>query len=88
MWGMATFAAVPLEVDDRIWRMPIERYHEMVQSGALGPEDRIELLEGVLVEKMSKNPPHVFSAKALARAQPAGAGGLACDHPGSGHPGR
>lgn len=67
MLGMATFAAVPLEVDDRIWRMPIERYHEMVQSGALGPEDRLELLEGVLVEKMSKNPPHVYSAKALTR---------------------
>ncbi len=69
---MATFAAVPQEagqqeVDERVWRMPVERYHEMVQSGALGADDRIELLEGVLVEKMSKNPPHVFAAKALTR---------------------
>ena len=47
--------------------MSVERYHEMVQSGALGADDRIELLEGVLVEKMSKNPPHVFAAKALTR---------------------
>ena len=47
--------------------MPVERYHEMVQSGALGADDRIELLEGVLVEKMSKNPPHVFAAKVLTR---------------------
>ena len=64
---MATFAAVSLEVDERIWRMPVERYHEMVQSGALGADDRIELLEGVLVEKMSKNPPHVYSTMATMR---------------------
>ena len=69
---MATFApgpqeAGPLEVDERVWRMPVERYHEMVQSGALGADDRIELLEGVLVEKMSKNPPHVYSTMATMR---------------------
>ena len=69
---MATFApvppeTVPQEVDERIWRLPVERYHEMVQSGALGADDRIELLEGVLVEKMSKNPPHVYSTMATMR---------------------
>lgn len=47
--------------------MPVERYHEMVRSGALGADDRIELLEGVLVEKMSKTPPHVYSTMATMR---------------------
>lgn len=47
--------------------MPVERYQEMVQSGALGADDRIELLEGVLVEKMPKSPLHVYSTRVTMR---------------------
>jgi Uma2 family endonuclease len=41
-----------------IWRMSVEHYHAMVQAGILTDDDPIELLEGWLVQKMSKNPPH------------------------------
>jgi Uma2 family endonuclease len=52
--------AAILYVDD-IWRITVERYHEMVAAGLITVNDRVELLEGVLVNKMSKNPPHRLS---------------------------
>jgi Uma2 family endonuclease len=44
-----------------IWRMNVEQYHEMIEAGILTEDDPVELLEGLLVEKMSKTPPHVLS---------------------------
>lgn len=48
---------MPVE-DGDIWRISVDRYHQMVASGVITPDDRVELLEGVLVNKMSKSPPH------------------------------
>lgn len=48
---------VPTDEGD-IWRISVERYHRMVEGGVVTPDDRVELLEGVLVPKMSKSPPH------------------------------
>ena len=31
----------------------------MGEAGIFGPEPRLELLEGVLIDKMTKNPPHI-----------------------------
>ncbi len=39
-------------------RMSVQRYHELVRVGAFTEHDRVELLNGVVTEKMSKNPPH------------------------------
>jgi len=39
-------------------RFSVEDYHEMGRIGILGPEDRVELLEGWIVKKMNLNPPH------------------------------
>ncbi len=41
-----------------IWRLSVSAYHAMIDSGILGSDDPVELLEGWLVTKMSKNPPH------------------------------
>jgi len=38
--------------------LTVEQYHAMIRSGALISGDPIELLEGWLVNKMIKNPPH------------------------------
>jgi Uma2 family endonuclease len=43
------------------WLVSVDRYHAMIEAGILGPEDKLELLEGVIVEKMSKKPPHSFT---------------------------
>lgn len=62
---MATAPVALPPVDDHLWRMSVERYHEMIRAGLLTPDDRVELLEGVLVQQMSKNPKHVGSCAAL-----------------------
>lgn len=43
-----------------VWRLSVDRYERMVASGIITPDDRVELLEGVLVNKMSKSPEHVL----------------------------
>jgi Uma2 family endonuclease len=39
-------------------RFSVAEYHRMIQSGILSDEDRVELLEGYVVLKMPRNPPH------------------------------
>lgn len=54
--------AIPTEP---IWRLSVAQYHAMTQAGILQEGDRLELLEGWLVAKMTKNPPHRISTKLL-----------------------
>src|SRR3954453_11490344 len=44
-----------------IWRLSVDRYHAMIASGILTEDDRVELLDGMLVEKITKNPPHTVA---------------------------
>ncbi len=66
-------AAVP---SDLIWRLSVDQYHAMIQSGILTEDDPVELLEGWLVFKMPKNPPHSvvngLVSEALSDILPAG----------------
>ncbi|MCM3905326.1 MAG: hypothetical protein ND866_26820, partial [Pyrinomonadaceae bacterium] len=43
---------------DAMWRFSVEHYHAMIHAGILTEDDPVELLEGWLVTKMSKNPRH------------------------------
>ena len=52
--------AVPTEP---VWRLTVEQYHQMIRSGILDSDDAIELLEGWLIPKMPKNPPHRAATK-------------------------
>jgi Uma2 family endonuclease len=54
--------AVP---DSPIWRLSIAQYHQMTQSGILTDDDPVELLEGWLVTKMPKNPPHRLATQLM-----------------------
>lgn len=40
-------------------RITVEEYHRLIDSGILGPDPRVELLEGVIVEKMTEKTAHV-----------------------------
>ena len=51
-----------------IFRLSVEQYEEMGRQGILRPEDRVELLEGWLVPKMTKNPPHAVATKLTSKA--------------------
>ena len=57
-------------------RLSVEKYETMVASGVLTKRDRVELIEGDLVEKMTKYPPHSVTTglceDAIERVLPAG----------------
>jgi Uma2 family endonuclease len=46
-----------------LYRISIEKYEEMVRSGVFTNRDRLELIEGYLVAKMTQKPPHTVSAE-------------------------
>jgi len=53
-----------------LYRLTVKQYDRMVAAGILGKRDRVELIEGILVAKMGRNPPHVQSCnKALRELQ-------------------
>jgi len=57
-----------VEDDEVLLRLSVEQYHVMIQSGVFSDDERVELLEGLLVTKMPKNPAHVTAKRLLLRA--------------------
>ena len=59
-----------------IHRLSVKQYHRMIESGVLTEDDRVELLEGILVDKMPHDPMHdgtiQKSNRRLLRTVPAG----------------
>src|SRR5215831_17843255 len=47
-----------------IWPISVEVYHAMAERGILQSGDPVELLEGIIVQKPLKKPPHCFSSLA------------------------
>ena len=39
-------------------RFSVDEYHKLIELGILTEDDNLELLDGYLVNKMSRNPPH------------------------------
>jgi Uma2 family endonuclease len=48
--------------------MSADQYEAMARAGILTEHDRVELVHGLLVNKMTKNPPHSVAARAVADA--------------------
>ncbi|MFV0444864.1 MAG: Uma2 family endonuclease [Planctomycetaceae bacterium] len=48
-----------------IARFSVEKYHQMIESGIFTEDDRYELLDGWLVEQMTKGPGHEFGSGEL-----------------------
>ena len=57
--------AIPTDV---IWRFSVEQYHAMIHADILTEDDPVELLEGWLVTKMSKNPKHRVATRLVRQA--------------------
>ncbi len=45
---------------DRLYRLSLEEYHRLAEAGVLS-DSRVELIEGMLVKKMTKNTPHMIA---------------------------
>ncbi len=57
---MATvLVEAPPAPDLPLHRISLEVYEQMVERGVFTPNDKIELLDGLLVDKMTKGAPHV-----------------------------
>jgi Uma2 family endonuclease len=59
-------SAVRLALTD-LYRINVCEYDRIVAAGALDDE-RLELIDGYMVKKMPKNPPHTWSTKVLVKA--------------------
>lgn len=51
-----------------LYRLSVEQYHRMAEMGILTMADRVELLDGWLVQQKTKNPPHTVSTRATQMA--------------------
>lgn len=49
-------------------RWPRQEYDRLIDTGILGPEDRVELLDGEIVVTFPKNPPHSVAVQLTAEA--------------------
>ena len=58
------------------FRMSIDQYEKLVDSGVFTKRDKLQLVNGILVAKVTQNPPHsvadLLCRKALARVIPKG----------------
>jgi Uma2 family endonuclease len=57
--------ADPAVPDVPIYRLTVEQYLAMVEAGILTEDDPVEFLEGWLVQRMTKNPPHIIATGSL-----------------------
>lgn len=46
-------------------RLSVEEYHRMIEAGILGEDERVELLEGVIVAMPPQNDPHAWPVEWL-----------------------
>ena len=45
---------------DELYRISVDLYQYLIELGRIGEDDRVELLDGVIVKKMTRNPPHLL----------------------------
>jgi Uma2 family endonuclease len=64
-------------VPSRPTLISVERYLDLVETGVLGPDDRVELLEGVIVAMTPQNPPHAAGVARVYQAVSVAVGGRA-----------
>lgn len=61
--SVATVSAPPQIPPYPIWKFSVTDYHRLIDIGVLDENDRVELLEGWLVPKMSHGPLHDISVE-------------------------
>lgn len=49
------------------YQLSVDKYHKMIDAGIIGEGEKIELLEGYLVPKITVHPPHIQATQRLRR---------------------
>jgi Uma2 family endonuclease len=44
-----------------LYRFSVEQYEKMLETGVFSSADRVELIEGIVVQKMTQHPPHAVA---------------------------
>jgi Uma2 family endonuclease len=62
---MATATLIPAPESltippESVYQLSVEQYHQMADAGVLTTADRVELIEGILVKRMTISPLHTF----------------------------
>lgn len=50
---------------EALFPLTVDQYHDLIRAGSLSEADPVELLEGILLYKMPKNPPHAAITTAI-----------------------
>lgn len=50
---------------EALFPLTVDQYHDLIRAGTLSEADPVELLEGILLYKMPKNPPHAAVTTAV-----------------------
>ncbi len=66
--GFLVVEGVSADPIDRLYRIPLEVYLETAEIGLLGPPDKVEMLDGVLVKQMTKGHPHYTATMLVVEA--------------------
>ena len=54
-------AALPDWIPSPVYRLTVEQYEAMADAGIFGERERVHLINGCLVEKMTHHPPHAIA---------------------------
>jgi Uma2 family endonuclease len=60
-------AGLPLTIQRPLYRLTVEQYHRMIAAGVLKEGAKVELIEGLLVQKMTRSPRHEVSLSRITR---------------------
>jgi Uma2 family endonuclease len=63
-----TVPVLPLPSPGSVYRLTVDQHDRMVRDGTLSEHQRVELLGGVLVKKMPKNPEHEWAVSEMHEA--------------------
>ncbi|HQY88357.1 MAG TPA: Uma2 family endonuclease, partial [Tepidisphaeraceae bacterium] len=68
MSSLSVNAALDSGTPIKLRRITVDEYHRMIRDGYFADKERFELIDGLILEKISKNPPHE-TARQRARKQ-------------------